>query len=113
MVLKSMRIVLMLPTLSAALLIAEAEHESAGGVLAEYVSILTDPAHVLVELTFLVVVDGVLVGLLWPLIRRFIDAKLRRQHEQFDREHGIHHHGDHVHIDPQIMHPQDEHPDHA
>lgn len=108
-----MRITLVLPTLTAALATAESEHDHAGGFLAEYIAIMTDPAHVAVELTFLVVVDGVLVGLLWPLIRRFVDAKLRRQHEQFDREHGIHHHGSHVHIDPEIMHPQDEHPEHA
>lgn len=103
----------MLPTLTAALVIAEADHNDAGGFFGEYISLMTDPAHVAVELTFLVVVDVVLVGLLWPLIKRFVDAKLRRQHEQFDREHGIHHHGDHVHIDPEIMHPQDEHPEHA
>jgi len=102
----------MLETLTTALVIAEAGHEQAGGFFAEYVSILTDPAHVAVELTFLVVIDGLLVGLLWPLIQRFVDAKLRKQHEEFDRDHGIHHHGDHVHIDPEILHPQDEHPDH-
>ena len=101
-----MRIAFVLHTLTAALMIAESEHDHAGGFFAEYIAIMTDPAHMAVELTFLVVVDGVLVGLLWPLIRRFVDARLRRQHEQFDREHGIHHHGGHVHIDPEIMHPQ-------
>jgi hypothetical protein len=101
----------MLSTLTTAL-IAEAEHahDGAGGIWAEYVSLMTDPAHVAVEFTFLVVVDGILVGLLWPLIKAFVDVKLRKQHEQFDREHGIHHHGDHVHIDPSIMHAHDEHP---
>jgi hypothetical protein len=103
----------MLNALTSALLIAEAEHDHGGGFFAEYMSILTDPAHVAVELTFLVLIDGLLVGLLWPLIQRFLDARLRKQHEEFDREHGIHHHGDHIHIDPEIMHPQDEHPDHV
>ena len=88
----------------------EAHH--GGGYLGEYWSILTDPAHVAVELTLMLLLDGLLLGLLWPLIRRFIDEKLRRQHEVFDEEHGIHHHGDHVHIDPDILHPHDEHPNH-
>ena len=91
-------------------IVAAAEHgEHTGGFLAEYWEIMTDPAHVAVELTFLVVVDGILVGLLWPLIRRFLDAKLHTQHEQFDLEHGIHHHGDHVHIDPSILHAEHPH----
>jgi hypothetical protein len=88
------------------------EGHSSEGFFADYWSILTDPAHMAVEFTFMTVIDGLLVGLLWPFIRRFIDAKLRTQHEVFDKEHGIHHHGDHVHIDPEIMHPQDEHPHH-
>lgn len=104
---------MMIQTLTAAVLIAAAESEHTGGFFAEYVSILTDPAHVAVELTFLVVIDGILVGLLWPLMQRFIDLRLHKQHEEFDREHGIHHDGDHVHIDPEVMHPLDEHPDHA
>jgi hypothetical protein len=96
------------------LLVAEAEHgHSGGGFLAEYWEILTNPAHMAVEITLMFLIDVILLGLLWPLVRRFIDARLHRQHEQFDREHGIHHHGDHVHIDPEIMHPQDEHSEHA
>lgn len=89
--------------------VAAAERHTGAGFLAEYFEILTDPAHVAVELTFLVVVDGILAGLLWPLIRRFLEAKLHGQHEQFDREHGIHHHGDHVHIDPSILHAEHPH----
>ncbi len=102
----------MLYTLSAVLLIAEDEHGHADGFLAEYWEILSNPAHMAVEITLMFLIDVILLGLLWPLVRRFIDAKLRRQHEEFDREHGIHHHGDHVHIDPDVMHPQSEHPDH-
>jgi hypothetical protein len=100
-----MRIVLMIASLVL-------EETYGGGFLGEYWSILTDPAHVAVEVTLMVLLDGLLLGMLWPLIKRFVDAKLRRQHEQFDRDHGIHHHGDHVHIDPDILHPQDEHADH-
>jgi hypothetical protein len=82
------------------------------GFLAEYWSILADPAHISVELTLMLVFDGLLLGLLWPMVRRFVDAKLSTQHEQYDREHGIHHHGDHVHIDPAIVLSHDDHPDH-
>lgn len=89
-----------------------AEEQHGGGFFAEYWSILTDPAHMAVEFTFMTVIDGLLLGLLWPFVQRFINNKLRAQHEVFDREHGIHHHGDHVHIDPDVLHPHTEHPDH-
>ena len=95
----------------AGVLVAAEEH--GGGFLPEYWSILTDPAHMAVEFTFLVVVDGILVGLLWPLLRRFVDVKLRNQHEEFDREHGIRHHGDHFHIDPNVLRPEHDQPDHG
>lgn len=110
MVLNHLRIVLMI-----SLLMAEADHahEHGGGFLSEYWEILSNPAHMAVEITLMFMIDVILLGLLWPLVRRFIDAKLHRQHEQFDREHGIRHDGDHVHIDPEIMHPVDEHPHHA
>lgn len=89
-------------------------HEVTGhGFWPEYWSILTDRAHIAVELTIVVLLDGVLLGLLWPMVRRFVDHKLHRQHEVFDREHGIHHHDDHVHIDPAIVVSHDEHPEHG
>lgn len=91
---------------------ALAEPHIAGGFLAEYWSILTDPAHVAVEITLMILLDGVLLGMLWPLIRRYLNTKLRAQHAQFDREHGIHHHDDHIHLDPDIVHVSTEHPDH-
>jgi hypothetical protein len=103
--------ILMIQTL-ATLLAAETEHDHAGGFFAEYWEILSNPAHMAVEITLMFLIDVILLGLLWPLVRRFIEARLHRQHEQFDREHGIHHHGDHVHIDPQILHPSTEHPGH-
>jgi hypothetical protein len=84
------------------------EESHSGGFIAEYIAILTDPAHMAVEFTFMTVVDGLLLGLLWPFVRRFIDAKMRKQHEEFDREHGIQHHGDHVHIDPKVLHVHDD-----
>lgn len=105
-----MIIILMFVDTLSALVHTSEGHTHGQGFLADYWSLLTDPAHVAVELTLMLLLDGVLLGLLWPLVRRFIDAKLHRQHERFDEEHGIHHHGDHVHIDPEIVHPHDEHP---
>jgi hypothetical protein len=80
------------------------------GFLAEYWSILTDPAHVAVELTLMLVIDVMLLGLIWPAIRSYVNRKLAVQHEVFDAEHGIHHHEDHVHLDPDVVHSHDEHP---
>ena len=91
-------------------LAAAESHEPGHGFLEEYWEILSNPAHMAVEITLMFIIDVILLGLLWPLVRRFIDFKLHAQHRQFDREHGIHHHGDHVHIDPEILHPHDEHP---
>lgn len=88
------------------------EEHHGGGFLAEYWSILTDPAHVAVEVTLMIVLDGLLLGLLWPLVRTYVNSKLRAQHEVFDIEHGIHHHDDHIHFDPDIIHPSTDHPDH-
>jgi len=67
------------------------------GFLREYWSILTDPAHVSVEITLTILLDGLLLGLVWPLIRRYFHSVLERQHAALDEEHGIVHHGDHIH----------------
>lgn len=99
--------------LTTLLIAAEEHHAHGGGFVAEYWEILSNPAHLAVEITLMFLIDVLLLGLLWPLVRRFIDARLHRQHEEFDREHGIEHHGDHVHIDPDILHVESEHPDHA
>ncbi|RNL79689.1 hypothetical protein [Nocardioides marmorisolisilvae] len=73
------------------------EEAHGGGFLHEYWSILTDPAHVSVELTLTLLFDGLLLGVLWPLIRAYFNHVLERQHAALDEEHGIVHHGDHVH----------------
>lgn len=73
------------------------EEASGGGFLHEYWSILTDPAHVAVEVTLMILLDGLLLGVLWPLIRAYVNHVLERQHAALDEEHGIVHHGDHVH----------------
>jgi hypothetical protein len=73
------------------------EEAHGGGFLHEYWSILTDPAHVSVELTLTLLFDGLLLGVLWPLIRAYFNHVLERQHAKLDEEHGIVHHGDHIH----------------
>lgn len=73
------------------------EEVTGQGFLKEYWSILTDPAHVAVEITLMILLDGLLLGLLWPMIRRYVNRKLHQQHEILDAEHGIQHHDDHVH----------------
>ncbi len=76
--------------------------------LHHYYEILSDPAHLAVEVTLMLVVDGLVLGLLWPLFRRLIDHRLDRHHAQVDAEHGITHHGDHIHLDPVVVTPVGE-----
>lgn len=58
----------------------------------EYLTILTDPAHSLVEFTFvlfdLLVIDTVRRGL-----KRHFHRDLSDQHTRLDREHGVAFHG--------------------
>jgi hypothetical protein len=65
-----------------------------------YWHILSDPAHLAVEVTLTILLDVVLLGMFWPMIKTYINSRLARQHEQLDAEHGISHHGDHIHRDP-------------
>ena len=50
-----------------------------------------DPNHIIAELIFTVVFDGIVVWLLWGIVfKRMILPKLRRQiHQEIDEEHGI------------------------
>ena len=65
-----------------------------------YWHILSDPAHVAVEITLTILLDVVLLGMFWPMLKTYVNSRLARQHEQLDAEHGITHHGDHVHREP-------------
>ncbi len=78
------------------------------GFFAEYWSILTDPAHVAVELTLTAIIDGLLLGLLVPLIKGYVNYRLQRQHAELDAEHGIHHHDDHIHVKRESVAPDCE-----
>jgi hypothetical protein len=56
-------------------------------ILHEYMEIMADPAHGLAECTFTLVVDGILLGLVWPAVRKAI----RREHKLIDAEYGVEH----------------------
>lgn len=77
-----------------------------------YWHILSDTAHLSVELTLTIVIDVLLLGLAWPAFKNFVNARLEAQHAQLDQEHGIHHHDDHVHVDKSKRISHDEHPHH-
>jgi len=66
----------------------------------ELLSISLDPAHILSELIWQVVFDGLFVAFLYGVVyRRWLLPRLRREiHKDLDAEHGIEHHDDHIHI---------------
>jgi len=57
----------------------------------EFISIATDPAHLLFELIFSVLFDVVLVSVIWGvIIKKIIIPKLKRDvHREIDVEHGL------------------------
>lgn len=50
----------------------------------EYLHLLRDPAHILFELTMMVVVDGLLIGVGWRLGMKWV-----RKHDQTHHEPGV------------------------
>lgn len=73
-------------------------HEEGGGFFTEYFDLLTSPAHIAFELTLMIIIDVILLGLLVPAVRRYVNYRLQKQHAELDAEHGIQHHDDHVHV---------------
>ena len=63
-------------------------------------AITFDPAHIVSELIWQLVFDGVFVALLYGVVfKRWLLPRLRREiHKDLDAEHGIEHHDDHIHI---------------
>lgn len=63
--------------------------------LHEYAHIMSDGPHLLAEITFLVLVDVLFLGFVWPLLRRAmdrrVDQRVQREHAILDAEHGITH----------------------
>ncbi len=54
-------------------------------------SIALDPNHIIAELLFTIVFDGLVVALLWGIVfKRMILPRLRRDiHKEIDEQHGI------------------------
>ena len=71
---------------AALLLASEGAHES-GSLLARYLDLVTDPAHLLMEATLILVVDVILGMLLWPLVIRPLALRWVARHDE------QHHHG--------------------
>lgn len=62
-----------------------------GEIWHHYAEMMTDPAHTLVELTFILMVDVLFLGLLWPLAKRAVNKRVNAEHKVLDAEHGIEH----------------------
>lgn len=54
-------------------------------------SILTDPAHIWAEVIMMIIFDGLLGALLFPLAKRTYQGWRSRLHVEFDLSHGVDH----------------------
>ncbi|MFM6982256.1 MAG: hypothetical protein ACKOWP_05775 [Microbacteriaceae bacterium] len=93
------------------LFLAEAAHTEGLPFWEEVWSIVSDPAHIIAELSWQLVFDGLFVAFLYGVIvKRVIIPRLRKQiHAELDEEHGIEHHDDHIHITGVEHHDDDKH----
>ena len=68
------------------------DHEGLG-FWAEVWAVTTDPAHIIAELIFTIIFDGLFVAFLYGVVfRKFILPKLRRDiHKDIDEAHGESH----------------------
>lgn len=55
-----------------------------GQFLQHYTEILTDPAHLAAEITMMLLVDVLFLGLIWPLLRRAIDRRVQTRHHTIE-----------------------------
>lgn len=62
-------------------------------IVHEYVEIFTDPAHAMVETTF-VLIDVLVIDWVRRRLKRHFHRDLSHQHTILDREHGVAFHGD-------------------
>lgn len=68
--------------------------------LHHYQEILTDPAHLAVEITLMLLVDVLFLGIIWP----FVVRRIRHEHLVIDEEHGVDHDVETIHVSPVVMH---------
>ena len=55
--------------------------------------LVTDPAHLAYEVLTTALIEGLILGLLWPLIKRRIRREVEAEHTVLDIEHGVEAHG--------------------
>ena len=65
--------------------------------LHEYMHIVSDPAHMLAEVTFMILIDLIFLGLVVPFFKRAVskavDKRVLAEHAILDAEHGVTHPG--------------------
>ena len=58
-----------------------------GEFLHHYTELMSDPAHMAVELTFILLIDGLVLGLILPFVRTSINKRVEAEHKGLDQEH--------------------------
>ena len=58
-----------------------------GEIWHHYIEIMSDPAHLLAEVSLMLLIDVLFLGMVWPLMKRAI----HREHQIIDAEHGVEH----------------------
>jgi len=68
-----------------------------GNLWTDFLSVALDPAHILSELAFTIVFDGLVIALLYGVVfKRMLLPRLRREiHRDIDAQHGIGHNDEH------------------
>jgi hypothetical protein len=72
-------------------------------ILSHYVEIITDPAHSLVEFTF-VLLDVLVIDAVRRRLKRHFHNDLDDEHRRLDDEHGVTHHGQVTRPVPAVLH---------
>lgn len=59
--------------------------------LHHYIEILSDPAHLAVEVTLMLLVEVLFLGMIWPVAKKAMDRRVKAEHVVLDKEHGVEH----------------------
>lgn len=64
-------------------------------ILHEYVHIMSDPAHLMAEISLMLIIDVLFLGFVWPFmslrVNRIVERRVAAEHKVLDAEHGIVH----------------------
>lgn len=52
----------------------------------EYIHVLSNPGHILAEITFMIILDVLILGLVWPFMSKFIKRKVHQEHKKDSHE---------------------------